>query len=69
VARLYCHGKFAANMKLLVQQLEEVTGGIAVHRAGGTVLLYRGDDWQPPQRPQRKQPPPPPPQQDLQADS
>lgn len=46
VARLHCHGKHAANMKLLVQQLEEATGGIVVHRAGGTVLLYRGDSWQ-----------------------
>ena len=35
-------------MKLLTQQLEEATGGVVVHRAGGTVLLYRGDDW--PQR-------------------
>lgn len=34
-------------MKLLEQQLEAVTGGIVVHRAGGTVFLYRGDDWQP----------------------
>jgi hypothetical protein len=34
-------------MKLLEQQLEAATGGIVVHRAGGTVFLYRGDDWQP----------------------
>ncbi|KAL4428246.1 hypothetical protein ABPG75_002335 [Micractinium tetrahymenae] len=47
VARLHCHGKHAANMKLLVQQLEEATGGTVVHRAGGTVLLYRGDHRQP----------------------
>ncbi|KAI3428629.1 hypothetical protein D9Q98_007452 [Chlorella vulgaris] len=47
IARLYCKGKHAANMKLLEQQLEAVTGGIVVHRAGGTVFLYRGDDWQP----------------------
>ena len=46
VARLYCHGKHAANMKLVAQQLEELTGGVVVQRAGGTVLLYRGDDWQ-----------------------
>ena len=33
-------------MKLVAQQLEELTGGVVVQRAGGTVLLYRGDDWQ-----------------------
>ena len=46
VARVYCHGKHAANMKVLVQQLEAATGGMVVHKAGGTVLLYRGDGWQ-----------------------
>lgn len=73
VARVYCQGKFAANMKLLEQQVEKVTGGIIVHRSGGTMLVYRGDDWQPPRRPQqRKQqtppPRPPPQQQDSQAE-
>ncbi|PSC70943.1 Altered inheritance of mitochondria 32 [Micractinium conductrix] len=47
VARLHCHGKHAVNMKQLVQQLEDATGGVVVHRAGGTVLLYRGDAWRP----------------------
>lgn len=32
-------------MKLLAAQLEAATGGIVVHRSGGTVFLYRGDDW------------------------
>lgn len=47
VARLRCHGKPAANMRLLEAQLEAATGGVVVHRTGGTLLVYRGDGWQP----------------------
>lgn len=32
-------------MKAVVQQLEEATGGLVVFRAGGTVVLYRGQGW------------------------
>ena len=45
IAKLRCEGKHAANMKLLVAQLEERTGGIVVHKAGGTVFLYRAEPW------------------------
>ncbi|GAB4814290.1 hypothetical protein N2152v2_001336 [Parachlorella kessleri] len=45
VAKLYCKGKHATNMKLLTEQLEERTGGVVVHKAGGSVFLYRGEPW------------------------
>lgn len=32
-------------MKMLMQQLEQWTEGIVVHRAGGTVFLYRSEPW------------------------
>lgn len=47
VAKLYCSGKPAINMKALAAELEAVTGGIIVHRTGGSVLLYRGDAYTP----------------------
>jgi len=43
IAKLYCGGKAGINMKEIVDRLEEKTGGIVVHRAGGSVFLYRAD--------------------------
>lgn len=43
IAKLYCGGKAGINMKEIVDRLEERTGGIVVHRAGGSVFLYRAD--------------------------
>lgn len=48
IAKLYCGGKAGINMKEIVDRLEEKTGGVVVHRAGGSVFLYRGNvnhDW------------------------
>lgn len=42
VARLRAGPKVSFNMQALVQELEEKTGGLAVHRAGSVVVLYRG---------------------------
>ncbi|KAK9828915.1 hypothetical protein WJX72_002774 [[Myrmecia] bisecta] len=47
VVRLYCHGKHAANMRVVAEQLEKQSGGIIVQRAGGTILLYRGPGYIP----------------------
>lgn len=40
-------------MKELAAQLEAQTGGIVVHRAGGSIYLYRSEPWprQPPPQP------------------
>ena len=43
VAKLYCGGKPGVNMKAMAEALERETGGIVVHRSGGSVFLYRGD--------------------------
>lgn len=45
VAKLRCEGKAGYNMKLIVERLEAGTGGVVIHKAGGTVLLYRGINW------------------------
>jgi hypothetical protein len=42
VAKVYCHGKLAADMRARSAELEALTGGVVVHRAGGVVFLYRG---------------------------
>lgn len=43
VAKLYCGGKAGTNMKLMAEALERETGGIVIHRSGGSVYLYKGD--------------------------
>jgi hypothetical protein len=43
VAKLYCGGKAGVNMKLMAEALERETGGIVIHRSGGSVYLYKGD--------------------------
>ncbi|KAL4523071.1 hypothetical protein Ndes2526B_g07885 [Nannochloris sp. 'desiccata'] len=43
VAKLYCGGKAGTNMKLMATALERETGGIVIHRSGGSVYLYKGD--------------------------
>lgn len=30
-------------MKAIAENLEQETGGIVIHRSGGSVYLYRGD--------------------------
>ena len=32
-------------MKVMVEDLERETGGIVVHRSGGSVFLYRGENF------------------------
>ena len=69
VARIRCEDpKQGADMRRVATQLESATGGVVVHRAGGTVLLYRGDRWPralelPWDRLHGPEPLPPPPQQ------
>jgi hypothetical protein len=46
VAKLYCGGKAGVNMKVMVEALERETGGVVIHKAGGSVFLYRGDGWE-----------------------
>lgn len=46
MAKLYCGGKAGVNMKAMAEALERETGGVVIHRAGGSVLLYRGDGWE-----------------------
>lgn len=46
VAKLYCGGKPGVNMKAMAEALERETGGVVIHRAGGSVFLYRGDAYE-----------------------
>jgi hypothetical protein len=32
-------------MKRMLEELEQRTGGVVLNRAGGTVFLYRGENW------------------------
>lgn len=47
VAKLYCGGKAGINMKAMAATLEQETGGIVIHRSGGSVFLYRGGNHDP----------------------
>ena len=43
VVKLRCAGKHAVDMKALAASLEQRTGGVVVHRSGGTVFLWSGE--------------------------
>jgi RNA-binding protein YhbY len=45
VARLYCHGRPAADMKALADALQKATSGVVIHRSGGSIYVWRGDCW------------------------
>ena len=44
IAKIYCSGKPASNMKRLAEELERSTGGVIISRSGGSILLLRPEE-------------------------